>query len=173
MPVKYIRDGSIFDSPCEAWVNPVNCVGVMGAGLAGEFRKLYPPMFTSYRSACLQGDLKIGRIHVWEVDVVRENGVRVVPDHLKFILNFPTMHDPGQKAQARDLVAGVNALADVVEQRHIKSIALPALGCGIGRLSWGACVDLIEGFAERVPHVEIEAYEPKDNRFLMDPDLKP
>jgi O-acetyl-ADP-ribose deacetylase (regulator of RNase III) len=123
MPIIY-TSLSIFDSSAEILVNPVNCVGVMGAGLAKEYKLRYPEMFNHYARSCRSGRLRIGSLHVWE------------DEHTgKIIVNLPTKHDWRQDSTIEIVEHGLNALLNSpLLKRH--TISLPALGCGLGGLSW-------------------------------------
>ena len=128
--LKYVR-GDILRSDAEALVNTVNCVGVMGAGLALQFKREYPAMYADYRRACRQHELNPGRMH-W----FRENG--------KLIINFPTKVDYRQPSRMRYIRTGLAALSDLMDELHIGSIAIPPLGCGLGGLDWQIVRGVIE-----------------------------
>lgn len=144
--MKYSK-GDIFDSGCEALVNAVNCIGVMGKGLAFQFKKRYPEMFQDYQKACRDG-LRPGQMHIWE-------------NEGKYIINFPTKDDlsPSKLEYIR---SGLIALAEVIKEKEIKSIAIPALGCGLGGLSWGQVQNELVRFSKKLPDdCELVVFEPK------------
>lgn len=146
--MKYSK-GDIFESNCEALVNAVNCVGKMGKGLALQFKKRFPEMFLDYQSACRAG-LRPGTMHVWSKS-----------ENPKYIINFPTKDDlsPSKIEYVKD---GLVALEKIVKELKIKSIALPALGCGLGGLRWGQVQNLLVEFSKKIPEdCELIVFEPK------------
>jgi len=119
--------GSLLDADVEALVNTVNTVGVMGKGLALQFKRRFPSNFRVYAEACRRGKVQVGRMLV--VETRKHAGPR-------FIINFPTKkhwRDPSRLEYVR---AGLVALIHEVKTRHIQSIAIPPLGCGNGGLAW-------------------------------------
>lgn len=142
-----LRKGDLFQSGCEAIVNAVNCIGISGAGLALAFRKKFPEMHDDYVKVCREHKLKPGQMHVWE------------GSNPKFIINFPTKNDL-KPSQMSFITSGLVALKNEIEERGIKSIAIPALGCGLGGLDYKKVKVLIEEFATQVPDVQVVLYEP-------------
>ena len=153
MPVT-IKTGNIFDEPVEALVNPVNLSGVMGAGLALRFKELYPGNVGAYVRACGTGRLRLGRVHVYETGL----------PHPSFIINFPTKRHWLDPSRLEDIDAGLEALVSEVKWHHIQSIAVPALGCGLGGLRWEDVLPFIERAFARLPHVQTVVFEPGENR---------
>lgn len=148
--IHYVR-GNILDSPAEALVNPVNCVGVMGKGLALEFKKRYPENYEKYRVQCLAGLMKIGNCLM-----VREDG--------KIIVNFPTKDDWAQPSQYIYIAAGLIDMKRSFEtEPWCQSMALPALGCGLGGLQWKTVKRQIETHLGNL-NCEIYVYPPDANR---------
>jgi O-acetyl-ADP-ribose deacetylase (regulator of RNase III) len=147
-----IRTESIFESPAEAWVNAVNCVGVMGKGIALEFKKRFPQMFLSYQSACAAGSVRIGTIHVHETGNLM--GV-------KFILNFPSKRDWRDSSRLEDIQVGLRVLRAEIERLKITSVAVPALGCGLGGLSWDIVLPVIEDELAGLHDVQLLVYPPR------------
>lgn len=142
-------EGNLLAADVDALVNTVNTEGVMGKGLALQFRKAFPENFTSYERACKEGQVEVGRMHV----VQRLASPR-------FIVNFPTKKHWRQPSKLeyvrdglRDLVARVRALG-------IESIAVPPLGCGNGGLDWSAVKPLIVDAFAKVPDVRVLLFEP-------------
>ena len=113
--------GDIFNSSVDALVNPVNCVGVMGAGLAKDFKEKYPDNYIHYKNICDKNLLKIGTCFSY-----CENG--------KYIVNFPTKEHFNQASEYSHIEAGLDALVRHIQKYNIKSIAIPPLGCGLGGL---------------------------------------
>lgn len=131
--LELIEKGNIFNSSCEFLVNPVNCVGVMGKGLALEFKNKYPLNFEVYKKACDNASFNIGNLLI-----VYENN--------KFIVNFPTKKHWRNKSDLEFIKIGLEELKVAIKEFNIKSIALPKLGCGLGGLDWNEVFDLIKDF---------------------------
>jgi len=125
MTLRFIR-GDLFRSTDEAIVNTVNCVGVMGKGIALEFKQRFPEMFADYATACNAGEVRIGKCHIW-----------LPPGkHKSIIVNFPTKEHWRNPSKLEWIVAGLEDLASVIADFHIRSISIPALGCSNGGLDW-------------------------------------
>jgi O-acetyl-ADP-ribose deacetylase (regulator of RNase III) len=119
--LKIIHNGNIFSSTAQTLVNPVNCVGVMGAGLALEFRNRYPEMFLRYREICGKHLLSIGKLWIWKG-----------PD--RWILCFPTKINWRNNSSPEIIEAGLKKFVAKYREIGISSIAFPMLGCGLGGL---------------------------------------
>jgi len=121
--------GDIFETESEVVVNPVNCVGVMGKGLALQFKKDYPDMFKGYKDRCAQG-MRPGDIYEWRT------GVLVGP---RVILNVATKNHWRDPSDIRFITRGLENIYEwtVRNLPGDKAIAIPALGCGLGQLEWG------------------------------------
>lgn len=119
-------DGSIFESGCEALVNPVNCVGVMGAGLALQFRQRYARMFIEYKRSCTRGLLRPGSVQP----------VKVSSDNPQWVLNLATKDNWRDPSQMAWVEKGLDDLKRFVLSANIQSVAIPAIGCGYGNLDW-------------------------------------
>lgn len=143
-----VREGDLFESGCEALVNPVNTKGVMGAGLAHQFRKRFPAMFTEYNGKCRAGELSIGQVHCW-----------CSPDG-QWVINFPTKDHYRQPSKVEYIEQGLVALGEAIKQHQIKSIAVPALGCGLGGLKFGTVLALLRGFHHKLDGVEMVVFPP-------------
>lgn len=143
--------GDILEADAEALVNTVNCVGVMGRGIALQFQKTFPDMVRSYQAACKRGELQPGRVHVYNLN-------RMQNPH--YVINFPTKKHWRAKSRIEDIEAGLRELAEEVRRRGIRSIAVPPLGCGLGGLDWADVLPRIrEAFAE-LPGVRTLVFEP-------------
>jgi O-acetyl-ADP-ribose deacetylase (regulator of RNase III) len=123
--------GDIFDSTCEALVNPVNCVGVMGAGLAKQFSKRFPANTEFYRIACDQGIVRTGEIFWTKQEEL-------------YIANFPTKDDWRNPSKLEYIETGLECLKHDAHGWNIKSIAMPKIGCGLGGLLWEDVLPLIQ-----------------------------
>ena len=150
--ISYVN-GNILECNSDVITNAVNIRGVMGAGLALAFARDYPDMYEAYQEVCRNQELKIGILHTWEIPNPK-------PKRANWIVNFPTMDYPGEFTQVRTLYLGFASLIGFIEENAINSIALPALGCGIGRLPWDTFKAIVEVFAQAVPHVKVIVYLP-------------
>lgn len=144
--------GNILDSDAEALVNTVNCVGVMGRGIALQFKKAFPENFKAYAAACRREEVQPGRLFVHETS-------QLAPP--RYIINFPTKRHWRGKSRIEDIEAGLEALVRLIRERGIRSIALPPLGCGLGGLEWPEVRRRMEAALEDLPDVRIEIYEPQ------------
>ena len=130
--------GNIFDSPAQTLVHPVNTVGVMGKGLALEFKKRYPKMFEEYKKQCRDGWLYVGSFMLWRAK-----------DH--FVLNFPTKKHWKDPSSLIYVEAGLLSFANEYESYGISSIAFPRLGCGNGGLDWKTVKSVMELYLQELP----------------------
>jgi O-acetyl-ADP-ribose deacetylase (regulator of RNase III) len=146
------RQGDLLEADAEALVNTVNCVGVMGKGIALQFKRTFPDNFRQYEQACKTKEVVIGRMFV-----VR-TGKLTQP---YFIINFPTKKHWKGKSKLEDIRLGLDDLARVIVQYGIKSIAVPPLGCGNGGLDWNEVYPLIEGALASLPDVRVLVYAPQ------------
>lgn len=142
--------GSIFDSDAEAIVNAVNCVGVMGAGLAKAFKEKFPHMNEQYMLKCSRGILRPGKVDVYVVD-----------SSPKYIINFPTKDDWRDPSELDYIYTGRTALTLAVNEWEINSVAIPALGCGLGGLSWLEVRPVLENLNSFYPDVNWIIYDPQ------------
>lgn len=147
MSVQVIQ-GDIFQSQCQTLVNPINCVGVMGAGLALEYRKRYPQMYERYQAFCRQGDLKIGKLWIYKSSD-------------RWILNFPTKNHWQYPSKIAYLQVGLEKFINTYQQRKITSIAFPLLGASCGRINPATSLEVMQNYLEQcyIP-VEIYCYQP-------------
>ena len=145
-----IVSGDLLAADVEALVNPVNCAGVMGKGLSFLFKRRFPHAFTAYAKACKAGELSPGRIFVFE------HGERV-------ILHFPTKKDFRDESTLETIDLGLTALVAAIEERDLRSIAIPALGCEPGALAWSDVRPRIEAALEPLTGVRVLLYEPDEN----------
>ena len=143
--------GDLLQSEAEALVNAVNCQGVMGKGLALQFKKAFPENYSAYAAACRHRSLRPGRMHVFE---------RGLPDGPRYIVNFPTKDRWRNPSLMSYITTGLEALAWEIERREIRSIALPALGCGLGGLPWTGVMAAIESAMGRLGDVRVLVYQP-------------
>jgi len=151
--------GDLLISDAEALVNTVNCVGVMGKGIALQFKKAFPENFKAYEAACRREEVRPGRMFVFQT------GQMFNP---RYIINFPTKAHWRGKSRYEDIESGLKALVREVRQRKIRSIAIPPLGSGLGGLQWGRVRGMIESAFEDMPDVRVKLYEPKGSPKAMD-----
>ncbi len=144
--------GDILRADVEAIVNTVNCVGVMGRGIALQFKKAWPENFKSYAIACKQEKVQPGSMYIVET------GQLTNP---KYIINFPTKRHWRGASKIGDVELGLSALAHDIREMGIRSIAIPPLGSGLGGLDWADVRQLIETSLSDLDDVEILVYEPK------------
>ncbi|MFA6232160.1 MAG: macro domain-containing protein [Rhodanobacter sp.] len=135
----------------DALVNTVNCVGVMGKGIALQFKLKWPQNFREYQAACQRGDVKIGKMHVCNL------GALATP---RYIINFPTKQHWRGKSSLEYVRAGLVDLIEQIKDLEISSIAIPPLGAGNGGLEWSAVRDLICETFTSLPEVTVHLYEP-------------
>lgn len=154
--IKY-KIGNIFLLDVEAIVNPVNCVGVMGKGLALQFKKLYPKNFEAYKTACYNKIISPGEMFIFGT---AGEGPDFDPGNLNYIINFPTKRHWRDKSLLSDIKIGLNRLVDVIDELGIKSIAIPPLGSGLGGLSWSQVKRLIDEILSPLIDVKIIVLEP-------------
>ncbi len=144
--------GDILRADVEAIVNTVNCVGVMGRGIALQFKKAWPDNFKVYATACKLKEVQPGKMFIFET------GQLTNP---KYIINFPTKRHWRGASKIEDIDEGLKALTANMKEKHIKSIAIPPLGSGLGGLDWGIVRQRIEVAMMRLPDVQVLVYEPK------------
>jgi len=133
----------LFQSPARVLVNTVNTVGVMGAGIAKEFKRIYPDMFTQYQTICEREQLDIGQLWLYKTS------------H-KWIINFPTKKHWRQPSRPQYIEAGLKKFQEIFAEQGITSISFPLLGCGNGELDWETQVKpIMERYLKPIP---IEAF---------------
>lgn len=148
--------GDLFAQPVEALVNTVNCVGVMGKGVALEFKRRWPDNYKAYKRVCDARELTPGRMFVFDRGkLFRDEGPR-------YIINFPTKNHWRSKSTLEYVSAGLDALIDEIRERGISSIAMPPLGCGNGGLDWKDVRPLIESRLAELTDVKVVVLAPKD-----------
>ncbi|MFZ3033199.1 MAG: macro domain-containing protein, partial [Parvibaculum sp.] len=144
--------GDILNADAEALVNTVNCVGVMGRGIALQFKNAFPENFSAYAQACDRGEVRPGSMFVFAT------GTMTNP---KYIINFPTKRHWRGKSRMEDIDSGLNALAKTIKEKKIHSIAVPPLGSGLGGLNWTDVRTRVEQALGALDDVNIIVYEPK------------
>lgn len=143
--------GNLLDSDAEAIVNTVNCVGVMGRGIALQMRNAFPANFRAYEAACKRGDIRPGRVFTTATDEL---------GNPRYVINFPTKRHWRGKSRLDDIESGLIALVDEVRRLGIHSVALPPLGCGLGGLDWKDVRPRIEEALATLSDVRATVFEP-------------
>ena len=146
MMVRFVR-GNLFDSQASALVNTVNCVGIMGKGIAYEFRRAYPAYHDDYVLRCRRHEVQLGHVYSY-----RERN--------KTIVTFPTKQHWKSKSRLEDVEAGLAALRSLVQSEHLTAVAVPPVGCGNGGLAWSDVKPLVERHLGDLDGVDFEVYEP-------------
>lgn len=139
--------GDIFASRAQTLVNTVNCVGVMGKGLALEFKKRFPDMYEDYVSRCAEKSVRLGKPYLFR---------RLI---LPWILNFPTKDDWRSVSRLSDIIAGLEYLEKHYLKWGITSLAVPPLGCGEGQLEWRVVGPTLYRHLNRL-EIPVELYAP-------------
>ncbi len=145
------KSGDILRENAEALINTVNCVGVMGRGIALQFKKVFPENFKNYAAACKHKEVQPGQMFVYET------GLLTNP---RYIINFPTKRHWRGKSRMEDISTGLKALVAVIHQYNIRSIAIPPLGSGLGGLDWADVKPCIETELHPLTDVQVIIYEP-------------
>lgn len=145
------KTGDILAEDAEALVNTVNCVGVMGRGIALQFKNAFPANFRNYEIACQRGEVQPGRMLVVETGRL---------DNPRFIINFPTKRHWRGKSRLADIREGLVSLVREIETRNIRSLAIPPLGAGLGGLRWTEVRPLIEKAFQPLESVRVIVFEP-------------
>lgn len=143
--------GDLLDDDAQVLVNTVNCVGVMGRGIALQFKKKFPENYKAYVQACKRGSVTPGRMFVFTyADIF----------NTRYIVNFPTKRHWKEKSRIEDIETGLDDLVHFVTTHKITSIAIPPLGSGLGGLSWSLVKEKIEKAFAHLNDVDIRLYEP-------------
>lgn len=141
-------EGDIFHSPAQVLVNTVNTVGVMGKGIALEFKNKYPEMFTKYKELCKNNSLSVGKLMLWY-------------DSDYWLLQFPTKENWRNPSKIEYIEKGLATFVKRYSDYNISSIAFPKLGCGNGGLNWTEVKDVMEKYLSDLP---ISVYIYLDNK---------
>lgn len=144
--------GNLLQADVDALVNTVNTQGVMGKGIAAQFKRAYPNVFKSYSHACKAGEVRLGQMHV--VDLGNLAGGP------RWVINFPTKGHWKANSRLEDIRSGLKDLVRVIRELEIDSVALPPLGCGNGGLRWSEVKPMIQEELASIPEVRVELYAP-------------
>ncbi|GJL73334.1 MAG: Appr-1-p processing protein [Nitrosomonas sp.] len=146
------KQGDILSENAEAIINTVNCVGVMGRGIALQFKKAFPQNFLAYAAACKKKEIQPGKLFVFET------GQLANP---RYIINFPTKRHWRGASRVEDIDAGLESLVETIRQYGIQSIAIPPLGSGLGGLDWAEVKPRIESVLQSLADLRVTIYEPQ------------
>jgi len=154
------KDGDMFSEPVEALVNTVNCVGVMGKGVALEFKQRWPANYKFYKKVCASKKLEPGKILVFDTqELFDDRGPR-------YLVNFPTKTHWRSKSKLSYVDEGLDTLVEEIRKHKIRSIALPPLGCGNGGLDWQDVKPLIVEKLGALDGVDVIVFAPRENADL-------
>jgi len=145
------KKGNILLESVEALVNTVNCVGIMGRGIALQFKKNYPSNYKAYKNACDQQQIQPGKMFVYQISQLTDP---------KYIINFPTKRHWRGKSRIEDIKSGLTDLIKIINDLNISSIAIPPLGCGLGGLDWSDVRQEIEAALSSLNNVHVVIFEP-------------
>ncbi len=149
--------GNLFDAEVEAITNAVNCGGVMGKGIALEFKRRYPDAFAAYKRVCDTGQFRLGQVFIFD------RGESVSP---RYIVHFPTKNHWRDSSQIEDIETGLKSLVSELYRLQIDSIAIPALGCGLGGLEWtGVRQEIEKAFASCIT-VKVLVFLPLEHNSM-------
>jgi len=150
--ILYVQ-GTLFQSPAQTLVNTVNTVGVMGKGVALEFKRLFPEMYVQYRALCESGQFRVGQLWLYKTPQ-------------KWVLNFPTKEHWRAPSRLEYIEAGLQKFVQVYSDWGIHSIAFPALGCGNGQLNFETQVrPLMERYLKNLP-IDIFIYPDRKSSYV-------
>lgn len=159
--IRYTK-GEIFDAQTEAIVNTVNTVGVMGKGLALQFKKRFPDNFEVYKKAC---DNK--RFHIGDLLITNSNSL-----FFKYIINFPTKEHWRYPSKYEYIERGLEVFTQKIQELNILSVAIPPLGAGNGKLDWNKVKSILEGHLKTLPEIEFIIDEPQSRFDSRDNSIK-
>jgi len=143
--------GNILQADTEAVVNTVNTIGIMGKGIALQFKDTFPQNFLEYQKASKNGEVIIGKMFVTETRQLTNP---------RYIINFPTKAHWRERSRYEYIEQGLDDLVHVIKEKKIRSIAIPPLGCGNGGLHWGKVRDTMMKKLSSLTDVDILLYEP-------------
>src|ERR1039457_2711437 len=147
----YKAAGDLLRADVEALVNTVNTVGVMGKGIALQFKQAFPDNYRAYEAACKRGEVELGKMFVFCRDTF---------DNPRVIIIFPTKKHWRGKSRIKDIESGLRALIETIKDKRIRSIAVPPLGCGNGGLDWNEVRPRIESAFAELPEIRVLVFAP-------------
>jgi O-acetyl-ADP-ribose deacetylase (regulator of RNase III) len=157
-----IKKGNIFTTDCHTIVNTINCVGIMGAGIAYEFKLRFPEMFEKYQQFCINDSIDIGNLWIYKL-------TKYDNENYEYILNFPTKKHWKYPTKVEYLEKGLQKFVDTYKQKGILSIAFPLLGASKGGLTEEVSIDIMKKYLNKVDiPVEIWHFDPNANDDLYE-----
>lgn len=157
MSIEFVT-GDLFDAKTQAIVNTVNCVGVMGKGVALEFKRRWPDNFKIYKEKCARNEIQTGKMFVYD----NNSSLFESDAGFEYLINFPTKKHWRSKSRIEYIIEGLDDFILQVKRLGITSVAIPPLGCGNGGLSWSQVRPLIVDKVSELPDVLWVVYEPKE-----------
>ena len=151
MTTFHTRKGDLLQDPSHAIVNTVNCVGVMGKGLALQFKQAFPNYFIAYKEVCNIGILRPGFMYTYK---------HTIDNKHQYIISFPTKDHFKNPSKLQYIENGLLDLKRVIKKYNIQSIAIPPLGCGLGGLKWTDVEPLIHKHLADIPNLDVYIYPP-------------
>jgi O-acetyl-ADP-ribose deacetylase (regulator of RNase III) len=150
--IEYVK-ANLLESKAQALVNTVNTIGVMGKGIALQFKHQFPENFKLYAAACKNKEVQVGKMFVTEEKSTSGNQ--------KTIINFPTKTDWRKPSEYSYIETGLNDLVQIIQEKGIESVAIPPLGAGNGGLEWSKINAIME---RKLAHLDciVYIYEPND-----------
>jgi len=148
------KNGDMFDEPTEAIVNTVNCVGVMGKGVALEFKRKWPENYKEYKKLCSKNLMVPGKVFVFDNNDMLSDGIH------RYLINFPTKKHWRSKSKIEFIEDGLDDFVKEIKEHRIKSVAIPPLGCGNGGLAWDDVKPIMEQKLSSLPEVRFVVFVP-------------
>lgn len=155
MPNIIFLRADLFDSSTQTLTNTVNTVGIMGAGIAKQFKARFPAMFQDYKARCGRKEIQTGEPYLWK----GANGDGT------WVLNFPTKRHWRGNSKIEWIEQGLVFLMNHYREWNIRSLAMPALGCSLGGLNWDQVKPLMVRYLEQMD-IPVEIYEPRRHPML-------
>ena len=150
-----LKHNDLLKQQADAIINTVNCVGVMGKGIALQFKKAFPENYKAYAKACKNNEVKIGKMFIYQTGFLDSN------IHSKYIINFPTKEHWRGNSKIEYIEKGLDDLYNVIQDLNIKTLAMPPLGCGNGGLNWTDVKKLIINKLSPIEDLILYLYEPQ------------
>lgn len=150
-----LKHNDLLKQQADAIINTVNCVGIMGKGIALQFKKAFPENYKAYAKACKNNEVKIGKMFVYQTGFLDSN------IHSKYIINFPTKEHWRGNSKIEYIEEGLDDLYNVIQNLNIKTLAMPPLGCGNGGLNWSDVKKLIINKLSPIEDLILYLYEPR------------
>jgi len=155
------KTGNLLKEEAEALVNTVNCEGFMGRGIALAFKRGFPANFRAYADRCERNKIKPGQVFVFDMGEAKQGRFFPEKEKVRYIVNFPTKRHWRGKSRLEYIESGLESLVDEIRKRNIRSIAIPALGCGLGGLDWPEVRQCMQKALAELAEVKVVIFEPE------------